>query len=225
MRKVTGMVERPRFIMVRHGESLANIDPSVYTIMPDHKIPLTELGKEQARQAGHVLATLVSKEDFTSTCIWKSPYKRAEDTCAEAFKGLVPSEEALKMSLRMPIKHDPRLREQEFGAYRDLSADERETRQKYGHFFWRPANGESAADVYDRVSTWLESAFRDTKYTTHVVFTHGLTMRVIAMRLLHAPYEEFERWENPENCGIVVLQPSSSGYMFHPDYLIKRWRQ
>ena len=48
-----------RMWFVRHGESLANVQPEVYREMPDHAIPLTERGHDMAREAGRVRAPYV----------------------------------------------------------------------------------------------------------------------------------------------------------------------
>ena len=40
-----------RIFMIRHGQSAANADTSIYNRVPDYRIPLTELGVEQARAA------------------------------------------------------------------------------------------------------------------------------------------------------------------------------
>ena len=41
-----------KIIMIRHGQSAANADTSIYNRVPDYRIPLTELGLEQAKAAG-----------------------------------------------------------------------------------------------------------------------------------------------------------------------------
>ena len=38
--------------MIRHGQSAANVDTSVYNRIPDYRIPLTPLGLAQATAAG-----------------------------------------------------------------------------------------------------------------------------------------------------------------------------
>lgn len=45
-----------RILLVRHGESAANVDPLVYSNTPDHLIHLTEAGCAQAREAGAKIA-------------------------------------------------------------------------------------------------------------------------------------------------------------------------
>ena len=44
-----------RIVLLRHGESEANVDPSIYERVPDYRIPLTARGVEQAREAGERL--------------------------------------------------------------------------------------------------------------------------------------------------------------------------
>ena len=51
-----------RIILVRHGESIGNVDRSVYAKIPDYKLPLTEKGKDQATNCGLVLQNLTKKE-------------------------------------------------------------------------------------------------------------------------------------------------------------------
>lgn len=46
-----------RIILIRHGESLGNIDERAYATTADWRIPLTERGREQARLAGRLVAT------------------------------------------------------------------------------------------------------------------------------------------------------------------------
>ena len=48
-----GIMSAPRkIIMIRHGQSAANADTSIYNRVPDYRIPLTALGLEQATAAG-----------------------------------------------------------------------------------------------------------------------------------------------------------------------------
>jgi hypothetical protein len=58
---------------------------------------------------------------------------------------------------------DPRLREQDWGNFRTDEATKaiEEERDKYGAFHYRFLNGESCADVYDRMSLHFDTLFRD----------------------------------------------------------------
>ena len=47
---------KPRHIyLIRHGQSIGNIDRSIHSTIPDWQIPLTDLGHEQAKKAGESL--------------------------------------------------------------------------------------------------------------------------------------------------------------------------
>lgn len=47
-----------RVFLVRHGQSLANEDPSFYTKMADHAVPLSDHGRQQAADAGKNLLSV-----------------------------------------------------------------------------------------------------------------------------------------------------------------------
>src|SRR6185295_12814723 len=105
---------------------------------------------------------------------------------------------------------DPRLREQEHtprvltGEDDDRDAIEKE-RDDYGHFYYRFEGGESCADVFDRISDFLSTLFRDFEKPEFpndvVIVSHGMTNRLFLMRLLKYTVEEFEFLRNPDNCG------------------------
>jgi broad specificity phosphatase PhoE len=44
-----------KILLVRHGESQANVNQSLHKIVPDHEIALSSLGKEQAERAGEII--------------------------------------------------------------------------------------------------------------------------------------------------------------------------
>ncbi|KAK1861339.1 hypothetical protein I4F81_003923 [Pyropia yezoensis] len=207
--------QRPsRIILVRHGESLGNIDKSVYETLADSRLPLTERGVAQAQAAGERLRDLIGNE--TVFC-FVSPYVRAQQTLNEMVKaaGLSPS------SYR--VRNDPRLREQDFGNLQQVDTMRvlMATRKEVGRFFFRFPNGESGADVYDRVTSFLSSVFRvmdkvrsapphHRRYDNILIVSHGLTMRIICMRFLHWEVEQLEDVWNPDNGEVWVLER-------HPD--------
>ena len=53
-----------RIILLRHGESEANVDHEVYAQVPDWKIALSATGVAQAREAGRKIAELAGGESF-----------------------------------------------------------------------------------------------------------------------------------------------------------------
>lgn len=211
-------MNKPDFILIRHSESVGNVDPQAYFHAPDHLIPLSEKGRIQCCELKDQLFNLLL--NYSQADRWVSPYTRTKQTAEYSF----PNRNKSLSKERV----DPRLREQEWGLIGDLEQRQkmREDRKKVGHFFYRFPNGESGADVYDRCSMWLESVFRNeyTENAVNVVYTHGMTMRVLAMRLLHVDYTEFETWDNPENCGIILLKHDGMKYTLDSQYTFKKWK-
>lgn len=75
------VVPRPRrIILIRHAESLGNVDELVYTTTPDWKIPLTERGVRQADDIGVALRSLIGDGNVY---IYHSPYVRTAQTCQQ----------------------------------------------------------------------------------------------------------------------------------------------
>lgn len=138
-----------RIILVRHGESMGNLDMTAYSTTPDYRIPLTPLGVQQARAAGRNVSDLLS----SSSGDWKvyfyvSPYERTRATLRELGR-------AFPRRRVVGVREECRIREQDFG---NFQVEERmraikETRQRFGRFFFRFPEGESAADVFDRVAS------------------------------------------------------------------------
>lgn len=51
-----------RILLIRHGESHANVDTNVHRIIPDHEIALSSRGEEQAKRAGEYVKAYFEKE-------------------------------------------------------------------------------------------------------------------------------------------------------------------
>jgi broad specificity phosphatase PhoE len=104
------------------------------------------------------------------------------------------------------------LREQDFGNFQDAAckAREKSERLRFGRFFYRFPNGESGADVYDRVTIVEDHMIRDINAgrfsddTTLVLLTHGLALRIFLMRWFHWTVDEFLNVFNPPNAAPLV---------------------
>ncbi|CAN6636925.1 broad-range acid phosphatase Det1p [Trichomonascus vanleenenianus] len=198
---------RPRLILlVRHGESESNCDKSVNRFIANHQIPLTELGNQQAREAGQDLLQMLRPGE--NILFYTSPYKRARQTL-EGILSVVNQQP--EVSYR--VHEEPRLREQDFGNFQGTAREMKEIwtdRAKYGHFFYRIPNGESAADVYDRCAGFNETLFRqfasDKFPSVLVLVTHGIWARVFLMKWFRWPYEEFELLQNVPHCKFIVME-------------------
>lgn len=209
-----------RIVLLRHGESQGNIDPTIYERVPDHALALTPRGREQSERAGRELHALFGTEHVTA---FVSPYRRTRETFR--LLGLDPA--------HTRIREEPRLREQDWGNLQQLTDMSRQkaARDAYGHFYYRFTHGESGADVYDRVGAFLETMHRD--FARHAVrfgpdrnillVTHGLTMRLFCMRWFHWTVEEFERLSNPDNGEMRILLRGPDG-RYTLDREFERWK-
>ena len=187
-----------RIVLLRHGESEANLDKSIFERVPDHAIPLTAHGHEQAAKAGKQLRELFGNESVRT---YVSPYLRTLQTL-----------DSLGLDdLIGAANEEPRLREQDWANFQDTAAIEREMelRNSFGHFFYRFNHGESGADVYDRVSSFLETMHRDFAMPDAppnvLLVSHGLTMRLFCMKWFHWSVRFFETLRNPGNAETRVL--------------------
>jgi broad specificity phosphatase PhoE len=195
-----------RIILVRHGESEGNVNKDIYKEKPDYTLKLTEIGRRQAHNAGKSLKELIGNTEKVK--FYTSPFWRARETTAEIKKWF--SKEQLDS-----IYEDPRLREQEWGHKTGKEyqfAQERE-RDEYGRFYWRFPDGESCADVFDRISSFLNTLFRDFEKENFpenvVIVNHGTSMRLFLMRWFHYTVEEFELIKNPKNCEYFILNKNT----------------
>lgn len=111
----------------------------------------------------------------------------------------------------MRYLEDVRLREMEHGLG-NVSAQEI-LRQIHSYFFYRLANGgESPADAFDRICTFLESMMRQQRRRKNgkvLIVSHGLTIRCFVMRFLHLTIEDFALMRNPRNCDVITIGPTS----------------
>ncbi|KAK1291750.1 hypothetical protein QJS10_CPB17g01944 [Acorus calamus] len=228
-----------RIILIRHGESQGNLDDSAYTTTPDYKIPLTQVGLDQAEAAGRRIYDVVSENGRSKNWkvyIYVSPYERTKSTLRMIGR-------SFPRGRVIGVREECRVREQDFG---NFQVEERmraikETRERFGRFFFRFPDGESAADVFDRVATkcadFMESMWRDIdmKRLNHdanadinlVIISHGLTSRIFLMKWFKWTVEQFEHLNNPGNCECRVMQLGSGGEyslaIHHSDEELKRW--
>jgi broad specificity phosphatase PhoE len=195
-----------RIILIRHGESEGNVNKRIYNLKPDFALLLTGKGKQQAAAAGALIKEMVQDEKLK---FYVSPLFRTRQTFKQICKHFPDTQ--------YHWQEEPRLREQEWGHLRSMEeCIEIETqRDSYGTFYFRIPDGESAADVYDRVSDFFNTLYRDFAKKDYpdnaVMVTHGMSIRLFLMRWFHFTVEEFELIANPLNCAVVVMELQDSG--------------
>jgi broad specificity phosphatase PhoE len=97
----------------------------------------------QAFEAGKKLKEMIGND---SVRFWVSPYKRTKMTLEEILRSF---------DQRVSVREEPRIREQDWGNFQnpELIQQLQKHRKKFGIFYFRFPEGESGADVYDRVSS------------------------------------------------------------------------
>jgi broad specificity phosphatase PhoE len=221
---------KPRLILIiRHAQSEGNRDKTIHQTSPDHKVGLTPEGHQQARQAGEKLRELLRNDDTLHFFI--SPYRRTRETTEGILSELCNNDPAPSPFPRSHIKvyEEPRLREQDFGNFQPGTEEvERLWRERaeYGHFFYRIPNGESGADVYDRITSFNGSLWRrfseDDMASVAVLVTHGLCSRVFLMAWYHYSVEFFEDLRNINHCEFLVMKLGTNGRYVLQNQL-RRW--
>lgn len=164
----------PTLALVRHGQSLWN-QQNRFTGWVD--VPLTELGREEARRAGKHLTDIPFDVAYTSDLI------RAQDTLTIIME---------VAGLDVPVIRDQALNERHYGDLQGLN--KKRTAEKYGDeqvHIWRrsfgtpPPGGEALKDTCDRTLPFFERAIlgdiRDGRNV--LVVAHGNSNRSIVMQL------------------------------------------
>jgi len=169
-----------RLILLRHGEPTAadgrllgsRLDPG-----------LSERGRAQAIDSGLAL------RGRSIGCVVCSPLRRAQETAAAAFPGL-------------SIVIDPRLAEQDFGAFSGLTWEEAKARYADRARAWRqagasPPGGESHARLRARViEAAAAAAWLDTDGEV-VLVTHHMPIRALVCEARRWPACDWRRIDVP----------------------------
>jgi broad specificity phosphatase PhoE len=170
----------------------------------DVDVPLTDKGKEQAREAGRFLVSTGAPFD----AVYVSPYHRTRETAGLTIEPMDP---------RPPLIIEERVREKEFGilegltrtGVRTLQAQEHERRLKVGKYYYRPPGGESYPDVNLRVHSFLGTLVREHAGQCILVVTHSvvvLSFRRLLERLEEEKVLELDRHNEPRNASLSVYE-------------------
>lgn len=53
-----------KIFLIRHGQSVGNVDKEIYKKVPDYALELTDLGKQQAIDAGRELKEIIGNQSI-----------------------------------------------------------------------------------------------------------------------------------------------------------------
>jgi probable phosphoglycerate mutase len=166
----------PTIFYIRHGETEWNADGR---LQGNQDIPLNDLGREQAANAGGILADLFACDGRSeqSLAFIASPLGRARSTM-----------ELVRGTLKLPPRDyavDDRLREIGYGQWEgstlaQMQASDPEVfaRRQADKWTVSPPGGESYASVQARMSEWYRELAADT-----VAVAHGGTARALMVVL------------------------------------------
>ncbi|GLC52874.1 hypothetical protein PLESTB_000683400 [Pleodorina starrii] len=202
-------------MLLRHAECMTLDDQQAHERVPNHDIPLSECGEAQARLLGSRLRPALEAAGMR-LYMYTSPFLR----CSETARLL--ADELSEGGLVSGVKEAVQLREQDWGNFQDprVQAECKAERLRYGRFYYRFPAGESVADVYDRLTIFQDHLVRDmcagrfSEDTCVAIVSHGLTLRVFAMRWLHWTVRQFLQVYNIPNAEPVILHKD-----VHPSYL------
>lgn len=200
--------------VVRHGQSAGNVardqatEQGLSRIAMTHRdvdVPLSDLGRQQARALGRWFAQSPIHE--RPEIMLASPYARAVES-ARIFReaGGCDADEA--------ICADERLREKEFGildgltptGIHQLLPDQAEFRRNLGKFYHRPPGGESWVDVIFRLRALLDTVSLHYSGRRVMIMAHQvvvLCLRYVIENLSEAEILAIDKAGDVANCAIT----------------------
>ena len=201
--------------IVRHGQSAGNVArdaaeaagrASIDIAERDIDVPLSDLGREQARSLGRWFAALPAAE--RPGRVLASPYLRAQDTA----RAVVDS---LEQAGTPPRLHtDERLREKEFGildrltrfGIREKHPEISAQMSHVGKFYFRPPGGESWCDVILRLRSCVDTLRNECAGERVLIVAHQVTvncLRYLVERMDEARILGIDRKGDVPNCGVT----------------------
>ena len=216
MRPLADQAWPDRLWLVRHGESAGNVArdlaearglPIIDIAERDVDVPLSELGRRQARALGRWFAS--QPEHEAPGVVVTAPYVRAMQTADEIVAG------ARIGGPRLVHLADERLREKEFGSLDRLTRAgitaqfpaEAERRAHVGKFYYRPPGGESWCDVILRLRSMLDHVQLQYRRERVLIVAHQVTVLCVRYLLEHmseAQILAIDREKDVANCSVTT---------------------
>ena len=161
---------------VRHGQTVWN---AANKICGATDIELTELGHEQAKEAGR----RILEEGIKADEILYSPLIRAAETARH-----------ISEITGIPRRAEPRLIEQNFGKYESTPRNGEEFFAAKQQFMNRFEGGESMLQVAQRIYNLLDDLREESEKKTYILVAHNGIARVLNSYFYEMTNEEFARF-------------------------------
>ena len=203
-------------LLMRHAESIEDIDNAIYELTPDHAIGLTLEGRSQSTQAASEISTRIG--DVRSLSIFFSPTRRAEETVEIITEHIYSF---YHWSVDVKCCSDDRLLKQDWGSVNDANREE-QLRRRYetGALNYKFPDGESGWDVATRMQSFIIDQIASPSHPSNIslVVTHGFQVRIALMILLGWSESEFEQYAQPPNCYIADVRAHNNKITLHSKY-------
>lgn len=165
-----------KIYFVRHGQTVWNVENK---ICGSTDSPLTEKGRQQAKETGMELKRRIDAGEVHIDEILCSPLSRAHDTALEIAK-----------ITGLPVRVESALREQCFGRWEGLARDSREFALARRNFCDSYAGGESMMRMAQRIYNLLDQIRLD-EQKTYLLVAHNGIARIVASYFHDMSNEEF----------------------------------
>ncbi|SFG80306.1 probable phosphoglycerate mutase [Lachnospiraceae bacterium C7] len=169
---------------VRHGQTVWNVENKICGATDS---PLTDLGRQQAKEAGENIKNMNVKADE----ILYSPLSRARDTA------LLISE-----MTGIPAREEKRLIEQNFGKYEGTARDGLEFKKSKAHFADRYEGGESMLQLAQRIYNLLDDIKAQSPEKTYLLVAHNGIARMVNSYFNEMSNEDYAAF-GIKNCQVV----------------------
>ena len=204
--------------IVRHGQSAGNVARDaaeaaglahIDIATRDMDVPLSDLGREQARALGCWFRDMT--EAHRPNVVLCSPYVRARETARIVVETAGLDREAITFNM------DERLREKEFGILDRLTKhgiiakhpELADQRAHVGKFYFRPPGGESWCDVILRLRNVIDTITREYRCERVLIVAHQVTVscfRYLFERLDEQTILEADRTGDIPNCSVTSYE-------------------
>lgn len=198
---------RKLFIM-RHAESLEDVDQTVYERIADEDMPLTNFGKEQAARFGRQFANEIGKSK--NLRVFLSPSKRVLETAQLVISGVTKH-------VQWSLVTDSLISKQNWGnvTVHNRAEIEKE-RYRVGVLRYCFPGGESGAEMlfrFDLFAKKLEQEITEGGTGNFLVITHGFELRVLLKSLLGWTEEYFESLAHPLHCEMKRVAYDNNSFL------------
>ena len=187
-----------KLYLIRHGESEANVDNSVYFSTPDHQINLTPRGVNQALGVSKKLSPLLSPNKFT--LLIHSPFHRAKMTA-----------HYINSVVQLNMKECPLIYEQlykpSFASFKEPYTSYSEEALDFGKYWYKEGSLESINDCYQRAVqfyTLLKTGYYDFVEQL-VIVSHGTFLRCLIGVIKQQSVDEMMHSPDLDNCCLEIF--------------------